>query len=372
MVENLRLGIVGCGRVAEARHLPALRATRGAEVVALSDPDAARLERAAALAPRARRFADYREMLRAADLDAVAVCTPPRLHAAVALAALDAGKHLFVEKPLALTVDECDEMARRARASGRVAVVGFNMRWHAHVREARRRVARGELGRVKLARTVLTSGVRFGREFPAWRARREEGGGAVFELGVHHFDLLRYVLGSEAREVFADWTEDETATVAARMSDGAQVLAAFCEGTVESHELEIFGERGRVRVSCYRADGFESFGAGDYDGSPRVRLRGLARATRALPRMLAAARTGGEYVATYAAEWRHFVAAVRGEARPEPTLEDGRRALEIALAARESSRLRRAVSLTEELFDDGGRDGRGGAQFEVSNLKSEV
>ncbi|HEX5708411.1 MAG TPA: Gfo/Idh/MocA family oxidoreductase, partial [Pyrinomonadaceae bacterium] len=323
-VEKIRVGVVGCGRVTEARHLPALAETRGAEVVALADTDAARLARVASSFGVARRFTDYREMLRAVELDAVAVCVPPRLHAEVALDALDAGKHLFVEKPLALSLEECDLLMERARASATVvALVGFNMRWHALVREARALLERDGLGRVKLVRTVLTSGVRFGAEFPAWRARREEGGGAIMELGVHHFDLVRFLLGGEAREVFADWTEDETATVAVRMEDGAQVVAAFCEGTVESHEIEIFGERGRLRVSCYRSDGLESFGAGDYPGSARVRLRGLVRTARALPRMLARARGGGEYVATYAAEWRHFVAASKGEDTVGATLEDG-------------------------------------------------
>lgn len=341
--------MVGCGRVVETRHLPALGATRGAEVVALADVDAARLERVASRFRVAGRFTDYREMLREAELDAVAVCVPPGLHAEVALAALDAGKHLFVEKPLALSLRDCDRMIARAEAASAAkatrAMVGFNLRWHALVREARNRVARGEVGRVKLVRTALTSGVRRDPEFSAWRGRRSEGGGAAFELGVHHFDLARFLLGGEAAEVFADWTDDETATVALRMSDGAQVVSAFCEGTAESHEVEIFGERGRLRVSCYRSDGLEKFGAGDYDGSLVVRLRGLWRAARSLPRALARRRLGGEYVSTYASEWRDFVAAVSEGAPVASTLEDGRRALEIALAADESSRLRRAVKV---------------------------
>ena len=211
------------------------------------DVDAARLERVASQFGVARRYAGYERMLAEVELDAVAVCVPPRLHSEVALAVLEAGKHLFVEKPLALTLRDCDRMIESAaRPGAAAAMVGFNMRWHRHVREAREILRRGGLGRIKLVRTALTSGVSFDADFPAWRALREEGGGAVFELGVHHFDLVRFLLGGEAEEVFADWREDETATVAARMSCGAQVLSAFCEGTDESHEIEIFGERGRL------------------------------------------------------------------------------------------------------------------------------
>jgi predicted dehydrogenase len=361
-VKTVRVGFVGCGRVTETRHLAALRRVPGVEAVALADMDAARLSKVGDAYGVARRYADWRAIVEDDCVDAVAVCVPPALHAEVASAALDAGKHVFVEKPLALTLDECDILdAAAARAAGLVAAVGFQMRCHRLVREARAALARGELGRVKLVRTVFASGARARPDQPAWRARRESGGGCVFELGTHHFDLVRFTLGQEAREVYASSDErEETAVVSLKTDGGVQVSASFSEGTCEGHELEFYGERGRLRVSCYRADGFERLDAGQYAGSPRARFDSMSRTLRALPRVIAQARKGGDYVNSYAEEWRCFADAVRGRAETGATLEDGRRALEIALAALESTRTGRAVKVDEgvalRIDDARGRD----------------
>jgi predicted dehydrogenase len=347
--ETVRVGFVGCGRVTETRHLVALARVRSVEAVALADVDAARLSRVADAYGVARRYDDWRALVADASVEAVAVCVPPALHAEVAVAALEAGKHVFVEKPLALSPDECEVLADAAEhAAGLKVMVGFNMRRHRLVREAREILARGELGRVKLVRTVFASGTRMRPDYPAWRTRRESGGGSLFELGTHHFDLVRFMLGREAREVYASCDDaDETSVVTLKTDEGIQVVAALSEGTGESHELEVYGERGWLRVSCYRADGVERLDAGRYAGSPRERLRRAAQTIRALPRLLAQARNGGDYVNSYAEEWRHFGEAVRGRAEVEATLEDGRRALEIALAAAESSRTGRAVKIDE-------------------------
>jgi predicted dehydrogenase len=346
-VGNIRLGIVGCGRVTELRHLPALRQAQGVEVVALSDVDGARLERVAGRFGVARRYEDYRELIEAGGVDALAVCVPPEAHVEVALASLAAGKHTFIEKPLALSIEECERLSERAARDASLKVlVGFNMRWHRLAREARKCVRRGGLGHVKLVRTVFTSGIRLGGNFANWRKRRESGGGALFELGSHHFDLLRFLLSCEVEEVSASSVApDETAVAHARTRGGAQIVSAFCEGTGENHEIEIYGERGWLRVSFYRADGLEQFGAAQYPGSPAARLRRLKRTATQLPRLFRQLRRGGDYVASYAEEWRHFADAISKDKPVECTLEDGRRALEIALAALDASETGRAVRI---------------------------
>jgi predicted dehydrogenase len=344
------VGLVGCGRVTETRHLAAIRRAQGVEAVALSDVDASRLSRVADAHGVARRYESWRELIEDDGVDAVAVCVPPALHTEIALAAMKAGKHVFVEKPLALTLDECDLLeAAAARAPSLKAAVGFNMRWHRLVREARDALARGELGRVKLVRTVFACGTRARDDYPAWRTRRESGGGSIFELGTHHFDLVRFMLGREAREVYASCDEgDETSVVTLKTDGGVQVSTALSEATAEGHELEFYGERGWLRVSCYRADGFERLDAGQYAGSVGARLDKLKRTLRALPRVFKQARNGGgDYVNSYAEEWRHFADALRARAELSATLEDGRRALEIALAAVESSRTGRAVKIDD-------------------------
>lgn len=334
----VRLGLVGCGRAAETLHLPALARVASARVVAAADVDASRLELVARRFGVARRYEDFRALLADAEVEAVAVCVPPLLHAEVALAALDAGKHLFVEKPLALTLEDCDRMIERARAAGVRSAAGFNLRHHRLVREAKERVRRGELGELKMLRSVFTNGA--GGGGASWRARREEGGGVLFDLGVHHFDLVNFLLEDEVEEVFACGRSGEDAAACAftaRTARGRLVSSVFCEGTAETHEIELYGARGRLRVSCYRFDGL-----GQTDGragSPRERLRDGARLLRELPAALLRARHGGDLLDSYRAGWRHFSSAVRGnpDADAGATLEDGRRALAVALAAARSA-----------------------------------
>jgi myo-inositol 2-dehydrogenase / D-chiro-inositol 1-dehydrogenase len=308
----IRLGVVGCGDVTQLRHLPALRRVSGVKVSALADINPARLECVAGQFGVARRYTDYRRLIEAGEVDAVAVCVPPQLHAEIALAALEAGKHLFIEKPLALSLEECDLLRERAAAHVALKImVGFNMRWHRLVCAARETVRRNELGEIKLVRSVFTSGVRLGDGFADWRMHRQSGGGALFELGVHHFDLLRFLFEREIEEVYASsLSEGETAIVAARMNGGIQVVSAFSEGTCENHEIEIYGERGWLRLSCYRADGLEQFGAAEYPGAVMTRLRGLTRTILEVPRILRQSRRGGDYVASYEGEWRHFIGSI--------------------------------------------------------------
>src|SRR5262245_25271328 len=100
----IRVGILGCGGIARAAHVPSLARERDVAITALADQDAANLAAARTLAPRAHATADYRDVLAAADVDAVIIALPPALHADAAVAALETGKHVYVEKPLATSL----------------------------------------------------------------------------------------------------------------------------------------------------------------------------------------------------------------------------------------------------------------------------
>jgi predicted dehydrogenase len=173
---EVRIGLVGCGRAGVSLHLPALARVRGARVVALSDVDPARLAAAASACPGAMVHADYKAMLDD-RIDLVAVVVPAMRHAEIAEAALHAGKHLFVEKPLALELDACDRLvalARRAESSGQRSAVGFNLRSHRLARQARDVVRSGELGEIELVRTLWTADWT-GATRPDWHASRRQG-----------------------------------------------------------------------------------------------------------------------------------------------------------------------------------------------------
>jgi myo-inositol 2-dehydrogenase / D-chiro-inositol 1-dehydrogenase len=337
----LRLAVIGCGRVVEQCHLPALRTFAGLEVAALVDSDPDRLDRVAGGLGVRRRYRDYREMLNDGAVDVVAVCAPPHLHAEIGLAVLDAGKHLFLEKPLALSLADADRLVERAAAARGKALAGFNLRWHRLVRLAQHVIDNGELGLPATMHTEFTSATAFPAEGSAWRRQHDLGGGVLFDLGIHHFDLWRFLMRCEVEEVFAhrqaDGGEVECVTVNATMANGALVTASFSHGVSDTNELEVHGRKARLRLSCYRFDSLHV----DHNTAPRGPmhdwLAAMGRALRIVPQAAGRLLRGGDVIASYRAEWQHFIDVIRNGAPVQCGFEDARSALQITLAAIESA-----------------------------------
>ena len=345
----LRLGFVGCGRVTESLHLPALRRLTDWQVIAGADSDPGRLDAIANRFGIPRRYPDYRALLDDADVDVVAVCVPPSLHAAVALAALAAGKHVFIEKPLAMSLAECDQLVDHAAHSSSKVMVGFNLRWHRLIRRAREMVRHGALGQLELIRTTFTSGERLRIGSPGWKTRERVG--VLADLGVHHFDLWRYLTGAEVKEISATMRtpngNGESAMVTACMQNGLIASSVFSDQTSESNELEIHGRKGSIRVSCYRFDGLELIPALDPPGSLRNLPSRMLATIKEIPGAAARASRGGDFGSTYEAQWRHFADSIRNDAPVGCTVEDGRRAVQVSLAAMTSVLESRPVRMAE-------------------------
>ncbi len=336
--DPVSVGLIGCGRVATRWHLPALRSLPEVRIAALCDVDPSRLEGEAARFGVERRHREPGALIADPAVDAVAVCAPATEHAELGRAALEAGKHVFVEKPLALDLDSCDALIAAAERSGRVAATGFNLRFHRLVRRARELLAAGAIGRVEAMRTMV-GGHEAGS--PAWARRRELGGGSLIEVGVHHFDLWRHLLGAEVSEVAAvsrsEGMDDRTAIVQARMSDGALLSTLLTRASSPANEVSVLGDAGRLDLSLYRFDGLSVAPASGFPGDARARFGGLAATLRELPAAVRTRRHGNDFDASYAQEWRAFVAAVRGDVPVQCGFDAGRGALSIALAAIESA-----------------------------------
>jgi myo-inositol 2-dehydrogenase / D-chiro-inositol 1-dehydrogenase len=350
-VEPLKLGIVGCGFVTEHRHLPTLQGLSQVQVAALADIDFDRCRRVADRFGVPERYSSAGALLERPDIDAVAVCAPAAAHAEVALAALEAGKHVFVEKPLTLSLEEADALVERASGTHTVAAVGFNLRCHRLVRQARTLVREGAVGRVSAVATSFGDDRLTRPDLPPWRRKRELGGGALLEKLIHHVDLWRFLLDDEAGEVFAvsrsERGDDEVAMVTGRMLGGALAHAFGSDLTGSSNEVRLYGEEGVLSLDLYRLDGLVRSSLTDLPGSPRTRLRRMLAGAVQLSRSSGDLRRGGAFDATYAAEWRQFAAAVRGNGKPAATFEDGRRALQIVLAAASSATLGSPVAVAE-------------------------
>jgi predicted dehydrogenase len=343
---KLKIGVIGCGRAAETRHLPALAILPGAVVAGLADANPEPLHRLADRFNVKHRYEDYQKLLDDPAVDAIAVCVPASLHAEVAIAAMNAGKHVLIEKPMAATLADTERiMARAAESPALKVMVGLNMRWHRLIRKGRDIIRTGGLGAIRSVRSILSS---YHASVPDWGMRRCSGGGVLFELGVHHFDLWRYLLGSEIEEIYAEsrsesW-EDEYAAVIARMADGTPVSSVLSQRGSEINEIEIYGGDGRLKISLYEFDGLEYTPMGCYPGDPRARARKAFQAVRDLPRGMRTMTRGGDFFQSYIAEWRHFLDAIaRDTPVAEGSLIDGRRSLEAVLAANASTTLRKPV-----------------------------
>jgi predicted dehydrogenase len=349
--KSLKLGLIGCGQVAEHKHLLVLQQLADAEVVALADTDSARLHHVADRYHITHRYPDVKALLEHPMIEAIAICVPPQLHTEVAIAAMKANKHILVEKPLALRLADCDLLVENARHCPTKIMVGFHMRWHRLIQQAQAMIEEGVLGTIESIRTVWNSPILYDGSLPAWRYERSSGGGALIEIAVHHFDLWRFLMQSEVEEVFAfsryENRVDETATLTARMTNGVLASAVFSERSSHDIEVEIFGRDGRLRVSCLRFDGLEFYPPSSVPGGVRTRIRNIGHTMKEMPHGFLNRLPGGEYMDSYRRQWRHFIDAVRNETPVGCTLEDGRRALQIALSATESASTGRAVKISQ-------------------------
>lgn len=175
MRKPLRVGVIGCGWFAQAVHLPILRRLREAELVALAEPDPSRREEASRCVPEALVYADYRDLLKMRDLDAVIVSVPTALHAEVASAAMQQGKHVYLEKPIATSLDEADKIMKVWKEAEVVGMVGFNYRFNALHQAARLQLQARRIGPLVGVRSVFSTPT---RSMPFWKQTRLSGGGS--------------------------------------------------------------------------------------------------------------------------------------------------------------------------------------------------
>lgn len=307
---------------------------------AACDPDAA-ARAAAGAAGEVPLFADLGQAL-AWGPDAVLVCTPTHLHAQTAVAALTAGAHVFVEKPIALDPADGDAIGRAAAAAGRIVLVGCNMRFHPAVRQLKAWLDDGTLG------TPWTISAHFAHYLPNWRAPRDyrrfysaraaEGGGIITEA-IHEIDYVEWLGGGiEAVRAAGGHVSDletdaeDVAVLYCRLANGAAGIITLDSLRHEkSRGCEITGSRGVAR--------WLSVGK----NPERVSVAWLP----AGPGAWRTALEAPEYDANreYEEELAHFVRCVRGEDRPLVDAAGGTQALRVALSARQQ--IRDAVSASE-------------------------
>jgi predicted dehydrogenase len=323
-----RLGIAvsGCGEWGR-NHVRVLAALPGVRLLHVADPREDRREVARALAPAAHVAASIEPALADPAVDAVVVCSPSPTHAPVGRAALDAGKHLFVEKPLATSVADAEDLVARARAGRRTLMVGHLLLYHPAVRFLERFVRSGRLGRIHY---LHAQRVNLGR------IRSDEG--ALWSLGPHDVSVMAHLLGAWPESVSAQGA----AYVQPRLEDAVFLTLHFPKGVlahVHLSWLDPLKVRRLTLVGSRRMAVFD-----DMEPAEKVRVhdKGAQVVEPATYGEALAVRSGPTSIPRLAPaeplreELRGFVAAIR---RGVPPLTDGRqgaRVVRVLAAAQES------------------------------------
>lgn len=336
--------MIGCGRVAQSVHLPVLTGLPGVRLVALADPDPERRTAAKRRAPGAAVVADGAALLAMPEVEGVVICVPNELHAATTVAALERGKHVYLEKPLAITLDEADRVLAAWERADVVGMIGLNYRFNRLYQAMKRCLRSRDLGQWICARTVLTAPE---ASLPDWKRFRHSGGGALMDMASHHFDLVRFLFEDEIRDVSArvrsQRSEGDTATVDLRLDGDLLVQTLVSINAVNEDRVEVYTERARISVDRYR-----SLDVHIVTESERIlgrrgwgsRLRSIRHSGYLLEKHRAPA---GE--PSFRTALTHFVEAVLEKRPGKPDFRDGYLSLAAVLAAEESARSGRVVPL---------------------------
>ena len=195
-MEKLRVGVIGCGGIANGKHLPALKKQADkADIVAFCDIIVERAEKAAKEygIPDAKVYENYKELLEDPQIDVVHVCTPNRSHCEITVDALEAGKHVMCEKPMAKTAADARKMLEAARRTGKKLTIGYQNRCRPDSLLMKKIVDQGALGDIYYAKAHAIRR----RAVPTWGVflnEYEQGGGPLIDIGTHALDLTLWML----------------------------------------------------------------------------------------------------------------------------------------------------------------------------------
>jgi myo-inositol 2-dehydrogenase/D-chiro-inositol 1-dehydrogenase len=328
-MKNVRIGSVGLGRLGLAHAENIANRVRNAELAAICDVDQKKLNETADRLGVAKRYTSFEEMIAQKDLDAVAVVSPSGLHTKQIALALEAGKHVFSEKPLGVTVAECKDAEKAVEAHPeKVFMLGFMRRFDESYQYAHKKTAAGDIGKVILFRACSQDPEKFIQSSIAFAGH---SGGEFLDMSVHDIDLARWFTGSEPETVYAiggcyahpefgKYRDGDNVSCLMKFKNGAMVY--IFAGRTAPHgynvETEIIGTKGILRIA-------------------RVPQKNLVEILdNHGVRKECSENFLERFDTAYVNEMQEFVNCVIEGRRPEVTVYDGTRVSEIAYQCKES------------------------------------
>ena len=267
---KLQVGVIGVGGIGHDQHLPGWLKVPFAEVTAIADLSPEALDRVHKVFPIPHRFLDWRDLVALPDLDIVDICTPNRTHAPMTLAALEVGKHVLCEKPLAITSAEVRGIRDAADRADRLVMAAQHFRFDPATKQVKALIDGGMLGEIYYARAQWLRR----RLLPprsTFIEKRLSGGGPAFDIGVHVLDLAYWFMGApepvtvsafvdaklahrkDITSAWGEWNRDQI-----DVEDFAAGFVRFATGaalTLETSWLAFQPERETIRIQCYGTRG---------------------------------------------------------------------------------------------------------------------
>ncbi len=195
MSEKLKVAIIGCGGIANGKHLPSLSKLKEVEIVAFCDIEMEKAKNAAQKygTKEACVYEDYKQLLKDPTIDVVHVCTPNISHAEISIAAMESGKHVMCEKPMAKTYEEAKAMVEASERTGKKLTIGYNNRFRQDSQYLHKVCQRGDLGEIYFAKAHAIRR----RAVPTWGVfldEEKQGGGPLIDIGTHALDLTLWMM----------------------------------------------------------------------------------------------------------------------------------------------------------------------------------
>ncbi|MCJ7625828.1 MAG: inositol 2-dehydrogenase [Anaerolineaceae bacterium] len=337
---SIRIGLIGSGRMGEvfAHHLAF--SIPEAEFAAVADVNHEAAKRIAVRYGAQRYYGDYAEILNQEDIDAVVIATPTNTHDRVIIDTANAGKHIFSEKPLALTLQGCDAALSAVKAAGVKLQVGFMRRYDPGYLLAKQKIDAGVIGTPVMFKSVGRDPKRTSLEF----AKRVNSGGLIMDMGIHDFDLARWLMGSEIKRVFSEGdclvfpelreaNDIDNAVISLKFENGSVGAVDVSRNAVYGYDVrtEVMGSEGSLYI-------------GKEQQTPLwVKTRaGISHDT--VPYFMQ------RFAEAYAAEIKDFVTCLEEDKEIAVSGYDGQMATAIGIAATISFDETRPVELSELVF----------------------
>jgi len=330
---NIKWGIIGTGIISERNMIPAMLKARDTELAAVMDVNADRVKKIADDFSIPKFYTREEQLLKDKNIEAVYIATPGHLHAKQVIEASKHGKHILCEKPMALTVKECEEMMAACQGNNVKLTIGFMMRFHPHHLKAKELIETKAIGEIVKARA----------QWNFWYPPREGlwrhapdlgGGGCLMDVGVHCVDLLRFLAGEVAEvaaltgNVIFQYPVEDISTLALKFKTGAHGIIdnSFAVDSKNSpNGIEVYGTKGVIAtsktISCFVGGTMTTFIDGKEERYP------------------------ASEVDTYQKEIENFADCIKGKKNSCVSGEDGLYALKTVLAGYESAKSKRTVQV---------------------------